>query len=711
MANECFEGRIRPDQRDIRDRYYEPILSRLPGTCPPDRRMLSAILSHDCALLPRDQGGEGTCGGHALAALIDIERMLALPSDADPPDAVSARMLHTMALRLDASNRREADPGVSLRDVLKGFYNYGVCLEAHWRDNDPDLRLTKCRADAARHISLGAYFRLRPNLNDYHAAISETGAVLVSAELHDGWGTLSLGASAAQRGAADAAAAKRSIRAPDFSRLPRRYVGGHAFVIVGYDEDGFVILNSWGPDWGHFRIDGQDCPGLAHWPYADWADSIMDGWVLRLGVGAAEVFPYTVGLQGLGAVAEDKVRSAPVHAVLGHYLHLDDGRFVESGPFASDEATLNETFNLLDKDAEKLARPEDPASGTSEDHRKYDGLLLTLGGALLNLDTAVAQIAQTKAALWRQRDLNGTTWYPITILWCVDYVDEARVVLEGVFEEALARIQQPGDDLDRMIENRGHGVGRAIWRDIQAAAHAALTHPDPIGGDMPGPLAHLLNRAADTHRRNCDFGLRIFAEGEGIFALEAMAVAVSQFDLMASELRGMLRSVDIVAPPIPFARFEALVRRLDRLHSPGAGAPFPIRLHLPCDADEARLAVPPYTRCFFDLVDRTFLPRDEFEDRPRATGVRAGEIGDRWLGWDISGRVTLEAIAWPRERLPAASQSTGPAGSSDGTGGWGTAPIRSPNRGAITQRELIYQSDVWGRIARSLGDATEGRPA
>lgn len=27
-------------------------------------------------------------------------------------------------------------------------------------------------------------------------------------------------------------------------------VGGHAMVIVGYDSDGFLILNSWGPNWG-----------------------------------------------------------------------------------------------------------------------------------------------------------------------------------------------------------------------------------------------------------------------------------------------------------------------------------------------------------------------------------------------------------------------------------------------------------------------------
>ena len=53
-------------------------------------------------------------------------------------------------------------------------------------DEDPG-GLNVERARDARNVSLGAYYRLRPNLNTYHAALHETGAVLVSAELHDGW--------------------------------------------------------------------------------------------------------------------------------------------------------------------------------------------------------------------------------------------------------------------------------------------------------------------------------------------------------------------------------------------------------------------------------------------------------------------------------------------------------------------------------------------
>ena len=36
-------------------------------------------------------------------------------------------------------------------------------------------------------MTLDVYSRLRPDLNAYHAALHEAGALLVSAELHDGW--------------------------------------------------------------------------------------------------------------------------------------------------------------------------------------------------------------------------------------------------------------------------------------------------------------------------------------------------------------------------------------------------------------------------------------------------------------------------------------------------------------------------------------------
>jgi hypothetical protein len=92
-------------------------------------------------------------------------------------------------------------------------------------------------------------------------------------------------------------------------------------------QAGFWVLNSWGDTWG----DG----GIAHWSYCDWADNIMDAWVLQLGVRAPDAFGAvpratpagTTGLFGIG----DPNRSD----ILGHFINIDDGRFEMSGKYGS----------------------------------------------------------------------------------------------------------------------------------------------------------------------------------------------------------------------------------------------------------------------------------------------------------------------------------------------------------------------------------------
>src|SRR4029453_17232346 len=53
-------------------------------------------------------------------------------------------------------------------------------------------------------------------------------------------------------------------------------LGGHAFLIAGYNDTGFLIQNSWGTTWGR--------NGYATLPYEDWQDNAYDAWVARPGV-------------------------------------------------------------------------------------------------------------------------------------------------------------------------------------------------------------------------------------------------------------------------------------------------------------------------------------------------------------------------------------------------------------------------------------------
>jgi hypothetical protein len=548
------------------------------------------------------------------------------------------------------------DEGVSLRDVIKGFYNYGVCRDALWpyvAGAEPG-QLSIERARDAKNLSLGAYYRLRPNLNTYHAALHETGALLVSAELHDGWRHDRV------RAADGEIVAPRPGQARGDLGLER-----HAFVVLGYTPEGFLVLNSWGADWGGWAPPGEaPVPGLALWRYDDWADTIMDGWVLRLGVGAAEAFEFSIGDQGLGFGAEapdsqTRVRSTPVHAILGNFLHLDDGDFVASGAFVSTRRTLDETRRLLEEDA---AMP-----------RPYRGVLLTFAGGLTGLRDATDHVARWK------RLVRDAGWYPFSVLWCVDYVEQAQSILDGVFADAGKRAGAPGPRLDRVIEELAHGVGRAIWRDILRAAERAAR--------PGGPLHDLARAGAGLAARRPGFGLRIVSESEGAIALAALlrAMRTEPFAAEAGAFFEMLESVDLVAPPLEANEFAALTADLDA----GWTAARPDRrlfVHLPDARDEKRLAVPPYGLSYFELVRRAFAgraagrPPERCPRRPKA-GVGAG-----WDAWRGVPRAELVPIDWPP----------------------GAAPTRQV---PITQIQLVYRSDVRGRLKAILRRRQPTRPS
>src|SRR5262249_4262401 len=97
--------------------------------------------------------------------------------------------------------------------------------------------------------------------------------------------------------------------------------------IVGYDEDGFWVLNSWGETWGD--------KGTAHWTYGDWATTVMDAWVLQLGVRAPSAFAAIPGsspssrsgLFGIGAPTRSDI--------LGHFINIDDGKLILTGKYSS----------------------------------------------------------------------------------------------------------------------------------------------------------------------------------------------------------------------------------------------------------------------------------------------------------------------------------------------------------------------------------------
>ena len=564
--------------------------------------------------LPRSQGEEGTCGGQALAALIDLQRIAAKVAE---PYPVSARMIYQCArLKRDAG----ADDGVSLRDVIKGFYNYGVCRDALWpyaAGGEPG-QLSIERARDAKNLSLGAYYRLRPNLNTYHAALHETGALLVSAELHDGWRHDRV------------RAAQGTIVAPRPGQ-PRGALGAerHAFVVLGYTPAGFLVLNSWGRDWGGWTpADAAPVPGLALWRYDDWADTIMDGWVLRLGVGAAEAFEFSIGDQGLGFGAE-----APTGA-------LDPGARHPRQLPPPRRRRLRRLRRL------RLHPPHargDPAPARGGRRHRRSPTKASSSPSPAGSPACATPPTTSPAGSARCSDAG---WYPFTVLWCVDYVEQVRTVLEGVFAEAGKRAGGPGPRLDRVVEELAHGIGRALWRDIGRAAERAAR--------PGGPLHDLAHAGAGLAAKRPGFGLRIVTESEGAIALAALLRAMRTRALRRRG-RPLLRDAGKRRPRRPAAR-----RRPSSPPSPPtstpAGAPRAPTAASACTCPtRATRSASPCRPTGAPTSSSSAAPSPPAaatpppDPAPAPPRPKAGVAPD-WDPWRAAPRAELVPIAWPPAR-------------------------------------------------------------
>ena len=100
------------------------------------------------------------------------------------------------------------------------------------------------------------------------SAIADVGAIYVSAQVHDGWDRVPF--------LKNAPASHAEGELPTIPARKGAELGGHAFALVGYNERGFIVQNSWGSRWG--------AAGFAVMPYSDWIQYGTDAWALGLGV-------------------------------------------------------------------------------------------------------------------------------------------------------------------------------------------------------------------------------------------------------------------------------------------------------------------------------------------------------------------------------------------------------------------------------------------
>lgn len=256
----AFARNVVPDHLDLRDRPYQPAIATTPGPTLAPRYDLPVL----------NQEKSNACTGFALASVVyHLQR--AAGSKASEA-TVSPYMLYSMARRYDEfPGNPSADSGSSLRGAMKGWYKHGACAGKLWTGLDmPTAPVKSARQDwwlDAVRRPLGAYYRVDPrSVADMHVALNEVGILYASAACHAGW---------------DAGFDAKTTRTKDdYWLIPAQKAlagdGGHAFVIVGYNKQGFIIQNSWDSGWGS--------GGRAILSYEDWLENAMDCWVAQIGV-------------------------------------------------------------------------------------------------------------------------------------------------------------------------------------------------------------------------------------------------------------------------------------------------------------------------------------------------------------------------------------------------------------------------------------------
>ena len=546
-----------PDRIDLRDWYYQPALISLPD----------AYLS--CTLIPRsrilDQGREGACTGFALAAVVNFLR-----TRQGQTARVSPRMLYELARRYDEWPG-EAYEGSSARGAIKAWVKHGVCHETSWRHTQHGIQhMTDAVIAEAMQAPGGAYYRIRPSdVRDMHTALNETGILYVTLMVHSGWagpGT-EKGARAVN---VNVEGRKTPYRFPVIRRSGSAD-GGHAIAIVGYTPQGFVIQNSWGPDWG--------LDGFAFLPYEDFLMHATDVWVAQMGV------PVTLDLwagdRGISNAGFQRAsRAIPLSEIRPYVIDVaNNGELSDSGEYWTTESDLERLF------CETL-----PARTQGWKKRR---ILLYLHGGL-NSESASARRIVAMRDVMLDNEI-----YPLHIMWESDFLSSVANLFTDLFTEAdkLAGggfLEHLTEAKDRVLELTLARSGFRLWGEMKENAQLASGHSHNKGAiQLVAQYVEMAKKQLASHDKT-GWELHIAGHSAGsIFAAHALPLLAS--------LGLPLKSVQFLAPAIRIDTFKNLLL-------PGLKAgqtPLP-SLYILSDKLERDDSVGPYAKSLLYLVSNAF---------------------------------------------------------------------------------------------------------
>jgi hypothetical protein len=261
----------RPDRLDLRDRLFTPRVQSLPASFPPDKDITGNLADYLGRGLVQFQGKEGACTGFGLSAVINY---LLWRRDSESVQTSPRQLYHLAKLYDEWPGEDYA--GSSCRGALKGWHKHGVCEKSLWPYTvAPDGTVpifeapSSDWAEDAMTRPLGVYYRVeKDDITAMMAALVETNALYVSANVHQGWNLK-------PKGNPGASTFQSTSQLPVI-KLNQKREGGHAFALIGYTHEGFIVQNSWSTTWGF--------SGFAILTYEDWLANGTDAWTVGLGV-------------------------------------------------------------------------------------------------------------------------------------------------------------------------------------------------------------------------------------------------------------------------------------------------------------------------------------------------------------------------------------------------------------------------------------------
>ncbi len=553
-----------------------------------------------------DQGRDGSCTGFGLATVAHyLLRTHRVESDATE---VSPFMLYDLARRYDEWPG-EAYDGSSCRGAMKGWNKHGVCAVKTWPRSRPGAPLDHASVEDAARRPLGAYFRVNhASLVAMHSAISEVGVLYASASVHAGW---------------DAAGSDGLIKMSD------KDLGGHAFAIVAYDQDGFWIQNSWGTAWGK--------QGFGHIGYDDWLKNGTDVWVARLGVPVRLANVDGAKVRAFAGAVRAKTWS---YADLRpHVVNLGDHGLLD--PRGDIGTTPEMVREIVRNDIPRITR-----------NWKKKRIVLYAHGGLVKQDDALQRVNEYRDTML------GKQCYPLAFIWNTDFWTTVKELLAN----AVAQRRPEGfldgakdfmlDRLDDMLEPIArHLGGHDVWSKMRGNAIDATARAD-------GGARQVIDELAALARADSSLEIHAACHSAGsIFLAPLLQYLATQGVIAQGPMKGTtglglrVKTCSLWAPAATTALFRDCYLPLIQSSAIGKLALFQLDDRTEQDDDCANI----YHKSLLYLVSNAFEERAHIplaHDGEPIVGMQKFVDGDAAIR-RIFTNATADRVIAPTNGLPA----------------------------------------------------------